>query len=417
MEQWINILINKLACIGIKPNDSQEVRLEKNLLVTSALMMSTAGIFWGLLYLSFGENLAGVIPLTYSALSYLSLIYFALTRRYGLFRFSQLTFSLLLPFLLMITLGGFVYGSAVVLWSFTAPVGALVFAGRRQGIYWFISYLVLVTISGVLQALTYPVNSLPPGLVLAFFVLNISGVSMVAFVLLQYFVSQKNQALALLDREREKSERLLLNVLPAEIAAILKDESRTIAEYYDSVSVLFADMVGSTPLAAQMSPVEWVDLLNKVFLNFDELVAKYGVEKIRTIGDNYMVASGIPRPRPDHAQVLADLALEMIAHLEEMRSLAIPVTFRIGINSGPAVAGVIGKEKFHYDLWGDAVNIASRMESHGTPGKIHITHATYELLREKYECEPHGKVEVKGKGEMETWFLTGRKNVDLLSQH
>lgn len=213
----------------------------------------------------------------------------------------------------------------------------------------------------------------------------------------------------LLAIEQGKSERLLLNVLPAEVAAVLKEEERTIAAYYESVSVLFADMVGSTPLASQMSPVEWVDLLNKVFLEFDSLVGKYGVEKIRTIGDNYMVAAGVPSPRPDHAHVLADLALDMLERLKAMQSSGTPVAFRIGINSGPAVAGVIGKEKFHYDLWGDAVNVASRMESQGIPGKVQITRATYELVKDAFECEKHGVMSVKGKGEMETWYILGKK--------
>jgi guanylate cyclase len=201
-----------------------------------------------------------------------------------------------------------------------------------------------------------------------------------------------------------------LNILPKDIADILKVESRTIADQYDSASVMFADFVGFTPLTAQMSPTGIVMLLNEIYSYFDTLVEKYGVEKIRTIGDNYMVASGVPRPRVDHAQALAYMALDMQDYVSNLpprdgKSL----NFRIGINSGSLVAGVIGNKKFSYDVWGDAVNIASRMESHSEPGKIQITQNTLELLDEQFICQPRGSVTIKGKGEMETWFLTGRK--------
>jgi guanylate cyclase len=240
-------------------------------------------------------------------------------------------------------------------------------------------------------------------------VLNISGVSLVAFILMQHFVNQKNTALNLLRIEQDKSERLLLNVLPREVAARLKNEGRTIAEQFDAVSILFADMVGFTSLSARMAPQDMVDLLNEVFSSFDVLVRRYDLEKIRTIGDNYMVASGVPRPRPDHAQALAWLALEMRSYIEQAQAAGKPLQFRIGINSGPVIGGVIGQEKFHYDIWGDAVNVASRMESQGVAGKIQITQPTYDLLQRDFICESHGAIAVKGKGEMDTWFLVGKR--------
>ncbi len=183
-----------------------------------------------------------------------------------------------------------------------------------------------------------------------------------------------------------------------------------LADSYADVSILFADMVGFTPLSNALSPVEMVDLLNEVFSYFDALVEKHGVEKIRTIGDSYMVASGVPLPRPDHAQALASMALDMRAYIDgDLVRLRQGLSFRVGINSGPVVAGVIGQRKFQYDLWGDAVNTASRMESHGSPGKIQITPATYELLKDEFVCEPRGSIAVKGKGEMLTWFLVGHR--------
>jgi len=404
-----NRFYSPVISIGANSDDSIETRLEKNLLVASALMMSTAGILWGLLYWYFDEFVAALIPISYGFLSYLSILLFSINRRYQFFRFSQILLSLLLPFFLSLALGGLINSSAVVLWSFTCPIGALLFAGRRQSFAWFAVYLSLVALSGFLQIFMRPLNNLPPSVIIIFFVMNICGVSLVAFVLMQHFVNQKNTALDLLRIERDKSERLLLNVLPREVANRLKNEGRTIAEQFDAVSILFADMVGFTSLSARMAPQEMVDLLNEVFSSFDGLVKRYDLEKIRTIGDNYMVASGVPHPRPDHAQALAGLALDMRAYLEQAQNAGKPVQFRIGINSGPVIGGVIGQDKFHYDIWGDAVNVASRMESLGAAGKIQITRPTYDLLSRDFVCEPHGSIQVKGKGEMDTWFLMGKR--------
>lgn len=202
--------------------------------------------------------------------------------------------------------------------------------------------------------------------------------------------------------ERARAESLLLNVLPGEVAAELKQSGRTTARRFDSISVLFADVVGFTSMAAELEPETVVDRLNEVFTDFDAFVEEHGCEKIRTMGDAYMVASGVPVPRSDHAEVLAEVALKMLA-----RSQAGPLRFRIGINSGPAMAGVIGVKKFQYDVWGDSVNIASRMESQGEPGRIQITDATYQLIKHRYRCTPFGTLEVKGRGALDTWFLEG----------
>jgi guanylate cyclase len=202
--------VSLIASIGVDPNDSEDIRLQKTLLVFSSLMMASLSIVWGSIYLAFGERLAASIPLSYTALSYLSIAFFARTRRYEFFRASQLLFPLLLPFLLMLALGGFVNSSAVVLWSLTSPLGALLFAGRRQAVGWFLAYLALVAIGAFLEPFLRPTNNLPPVMAVIFFVMNIGCTSTVAFVLLQYFVSQKNATLRLLHLEQEKSENLLL---------------------------------------------------------------------------------------------------------------------------------------------------------------------------------------------------------------
>ncbi len=372
------------------------------LFATLSLWFILAGALWGVAYLFLGEPIAASIPLGYAFISLVSLFVFRHTHNYQFFRASQFLLILLLPFLLMIVLGGFINSSAVIIWSLICPLGALVFSGPRSAVRWFLGFAGLVALSGFLQPLVRTGNNLSPAVIVIFFVLNIVTVSGIAFFMLHYFILRLNA-------EHAKSERLLLNVLPKEIANILKDNDQTIAEHFDWASILFADMVGFTPLSAAMSPVEMVDLLNEVFTYFDSLAEKYGVEKIRTIGDSYMVAAGVPRPRPDHAQALAHMALDMCAYIDRLSDTHKGLSFRIGINSGPVVAGVIGRKKFQYDLWGDAVNTASRMESHGTAGKIQITQTTYELLKDEFVCEPRGTIPVKGKGEMATWYLLGHQ--------
>lgn len=212
--------------------------------------------------------------------------------------------------------------------------------------------------------------------------------------------------LAELKDEKAESERLLLNILPEPIAERLKTEPGVIADHFESVSVLFADIVGFTPLSASMSAEEMVEWLNDVYSDVDLMVQEHQVEKIRTIGDGYMVAAGVPFPRDDHAAALVGLAIDMQARFSELPPVhGQQVSFRIGINSGPVVGGVIGTYKFQYDIWGDTVNTAARMESHGAPGRIHISQQTYDLIKNEFECEPRGAMDIKGKGQMDTWFV------------
>ncbi|MEO0410108.1 MAG: adenylate/guanylate cyclase domain-containing protein [Cyanobacteria bacterium P01_A01_bin.135] len=212
-----------------------------------------------------------------------------------------------------------------------------------------------------------------------------------------------------LDEERRKSEQLLLNILPPPIAARLKSGQREIADGFADATVLFADLVNFTQLAEAKSPQELVVLLNQIFSAFDQLTEKYRLEKIKTIGDSYMAVGGLPMQRPDHAEAIAELALSMIQEVKRFnRVTGEQVEIRIGINTGPVTAGVIGTKKFIYDLWGDTVNIASRMESHGLVDTIQVSEATYERLRHRYWFRPRPNVPVKGKGTMTTYLLMGR---------
>jgi len=220
-------------------------------------------------------------------------------------------------------------------------------------------------------------------------------------------ISDRRQLEAKLRAENARAERLLLNVLPARIAEQLKAHpGRTIAERFEGVTALFADIVDFTPLTSRLNPEFAVELLNEVFTAFDAMAARHEVEKIKTIGDGYMVVAGAPVPRDDHCDAVARLALDMRDYMNSrVADDGTKLRMRIGINSGNAVGAVVGSSKFTYDLWGDAVNVASRMESSGEPGRIQVARGAYERLKDKYVLVPRGEIDVKGKGEMETWFL------------
>lgn len=212
--------------------------------------------------------------------------------------------------------------------------------------------------------------------------------------------------------EQQKSEKLLLNILPKPIADRLKKGARTIADSFPEATVLFCDLVGFTELCAGISATELVEQLNEIFLAFDLLTESHGLEKIKTIGDAYMLVGGLPTPRPDHVETVANMALDMLEAITDLnRKTKATFRIRIGIHTGPVVAGVIGKNKFNYDLWGDAVNVASRMESHGAPDRIQVSEITYQRIKDKFIFEERGLIEIKGKGKMVTYWLTGKKKM------
>ena len=263
--------------------------------------------------------------------------------------------TLVLPWLVTMSLGGFKNSSAVIIWAALCPLVSLLVEDLRQTVLWIVGFVLLLMLSAILEPSLKPPN-LPEAFVIWFFVLNLGSVIAIVFVLLYYFVAQRNFF-------QERSETLILNILPKEIADALKVERSAIAAHYEFASVLFADVVGFTAMASAMSSLSLVNLLNEVFSSFDDLVEKHGLEKIKTIGDRYMVASGVPRERADHALALVQLALDMRGVATSRTFGGETLAFRIGVNSGPVVAGVIGRKKFIYDLWGATVNLASRMES------------------------------------------------------
>lgn len=382
----------------------------------SSALMAAMSCVWVVTYAVLGLWVSALIPFAYQVATAVSIYTFARTRGYVVFRQSQLVLPLLLPFALQWSLGGFENSSAVCLWAITSPIGALVFVGARHAIPWFLAFVGLVVFSAAIDPeLAASAPDIPQGVRIAFFALNVLGVAATVFVVLQYFVRARERALSdlaqqhqALELEQAKSERLLLNVLPAPIAARLKEHDGVIADDLPAVTVLFADIVGFTPLSERRAASEVVSLLDGVFARWDALVADHGVEKIKTIGDAYMAAGGIPLPREDHAEAIAELALAMGPQLADCAAeLGLPLQVRIGIDSGPVVAGVIGRAKFSYDLWGDTVNTASRMESHALPGTIQVTERAYERLRHRFQLRQRGTIDIKGKGPMTAYLLEG----------
>lgn len=308
--------------------------------------------------------------------------------------------TVLLSFALVIMAGGLLESGMNAVWGFVGILGALAVFGDRRATLWlwvFIgSQLIAVAWATRIEPL-YEVTNIEFA---ALF--NLVVVGLFVYYMLFYYVRQR----ALL---MEQSESLLRNILPAQVAERLKVSDRAIADDYEEASILFADVVDFTPMSAGMAPAELVALLDEVFSAIDALVEKRGLEKIKTIGDAYMVASGVPVARDDHAIVICDLALAIqdLVATREFRGRRI--SLRMGINSGPVVAGIIGTRKFSYDLWGDAVNTASRMESSGRSAGIQITERTKSLVENRFSCEPKGVVDVKGKGPMPVWALVRRR--------
>jgi len=395
--------IRRVLEIGCLPTDSDQERVTKEVFVVIGLGAAIAGLVWAVMYTALGRPLSGLIPLVISVVVVAIYARFVKTKELGLLPIPLLAFGILLPLLLQLSLGGYVHGSAVVMWAFTAPLFSLLLRPARETAIWLAVFIADLVLAALLDAsVAAKVQPLPIVASLTLFALNIAGLGSLTFVALSYFRAQRDAA-------ERRSEELLLNVLPEPIAVRLKRGKEPIADHHDDITVLFADLAGFTVRSAQETPAETVAVLNEVFSVFDGLVRRYGLEKIRTIGDSYMVAAGVPVARPDHAHAICEMALDLrreVARLNADHDW--DLSFRIGINSGPAVAGIVGREKFHYDLWGDTVNVASRMESHGLPDQIQVTEAVYERLKNDFVFERRGVIDVKGKGPTLTYLLVGR---------
>jgi class 3 adenylate cyclase len=373
-----------------------------------------------------GLHFSTNIPLGYQLVSLGSLLYYIKTRDFVVFRFIQLGLFLFVPFIMQWSIGSSVTSSGVMLWALLAPIGALVVSGWRDSVPWFIAYIVMTIISGFFD---YYLggggqSGIPMKTIGFFFALNFAAMSSIMYFLVRHFVVEMDKIKTQLDlqhqllaEEQKKSERVLLNVLPSSIAQRLKDHQGLIADGYADVTVMFADLVNFTQLTESLSPEQMVSILNTIFSGFDELSEKYGVEKIKTIGDAYMVVGGLNREQTDYTRDIADLALEMREFMSNHPELArFNLGIHTGIATGPVVAGVIGTKRFIYDLWGDTVNIASRLTDEAVQDVIQVDKTTYNRIRYGYAFEPPATINVKGKGEMVMYRLTARLDAPLVLQ-
>ena len=396
----------------------QDKRIREKTFLLTVPLFAIAGLLWGCIYYYYGAKISAFIPGGYGLTSLLSLLIYRWHKNFNIFRTIQLILILLLPCLLHLSLGNFVSSSAVIIWAIVCPLGALAFQNSRAAAYWLLIFITCMILVFFLEdKVIINETKLPDQLVSILFVMNISGVTLLVFYLLRYFVSQNElvkgqlkREQALLEIEQEKSENLLLNILPVSIAQRLKAGERVIADEHDKAVILFADIVGFTDISQRVTPRVLVENLNKIFTHFDGLVDKYGLEKIKTIGDAYMVASGLNGFNYGQVRNMTDLALSMACDIKNFTLDGYTkCDLRIGIHIGSITAGVIGSKKFSYDVWGDAVNTASRMESFSEAGKIQVSEDLYDYIKDDYECLHRGKMEIKGKGPMDLYFLIRKK--------
>ena len=395
---------------------SPEEKLSGDMLVFSTSLMMVASMLWLAVYWSFGQRFSTLIPLIFLLASLCTIVFFLKTRKLHIFCIVQLALFLFTPFTLQWTMGNFVNSSGVSLWALLAPVGAIVILGTRESVPWFVAYIFLTAMSGMFDyVLPLDIRQLDMRTVAVFFVLNFVSISAMVYVLLWYFSREKaklreaveaqTQAASL---EKDLSDRLLLNILPEPIAIRLKRQETNIADGHADVTVMFADIVNFTHMSEEMSPNETVHLLNDIFSEFDMLAEKYHIEKIKTIGDAYMAAGGLRDAKAQYVDAMADMSLQMQAFVSRYTAPnGETMSLRIGMATGPVVAGVIGRRKFSYDLWGDTVNVAARMSSEAQPGLTQVDAVTFRRLHNRYAFDEMQQIHVKGKGQMQVYNLIG----------
>ncbi len=412
----------------ISSEDTEQEKLNKTLAIFASGLMGFGAMLWLAIYWAMGIKFSATVPLSYLLISAASLALYLWIRNFELFRFIQVSLFLFVPFIMQWSIGSYVSSSGVMLWALLAPVGVMIFQGPRESLPWFFAYIFMTGISGFFDY--YLGDGVQQGVtmqsVAVFFSLNFAAVSTIVYLLISYFVNQRDKLQArideqykLLQAEQEKSERLLLNILPGPIARRLKEQQATIADGFSDVTVMFADIINFTRLSEEMPPKFMVSLLNEVFSHFDQLAEKHGLEKIKTIGDAYMVAGGLdehhraagtgPAER-DYCSAICNMATDMRDFMETLSGIRrARLQIHVGIGTGPVVAGVIGMKKFIYDLWGDTVNIASRVTEQAGPSTILVDATTYRRVRNQYDFEGPQTIEVKGKGEITVYRLLGRK--------
>jgi adenylate cyclase len=407
-------LLHRLRTAHVEPDDSDELRLHKSLLVFVSGLVCIAAAVWLLIYWVLGPKLSAQLPFYLQLVVAVNLVVYTCWGHFNVFRFTQLAILLFFPFVAQWALGDSISASGLILWGMLSPICALLCAGPRESIPWFVAYVLLTLVTGVadyaLADFTVATSAVSRRVSVLFFALNFTTISTLVYLFLRFSLRERDRIQTMLEEEQVRSERLLLNILPAPIAARLKNSDDTIADGFPDVTVMFADIVNFTEMAVGMPPTEVFSLLNHVFGKFDEMAETFGLEKIKTIGDAYMVAGGLNNTaNEDPCAAIADLALTMRDWLASDTTLRThPLQIRIGISTGPVVAGVVGRKKFIYDVWGDTVNLASRITSESPKGTIQCDATTYSRLKYRFIFEDPVTLRLKGKGMVSVWHLLER---------
>ena len=389
--------INRLLSVADEPTDDDDLRLRKHVGVAAGLVIGIGALQLPLM--AQGIPVSWAVALTMAPISLANVALLASTKRFDRYLVVLILIVTVFPAFVTVALGGMVGSSGGYIFAFVAPLFAILALGRRRATVWLLVYLAVLLVLILLDPIISRAIPLQPyGLRLIFWASNLSAPLLIIFFLLRYSERRRREAQA-------RADELLTNAIPLSIATRLKRGEERIADAYPETTVLFADLAGFTPWARRTDPDRIVSALDALFSLFDELAAEYGVEKIKTIGDEYMAVAGAPEPRADHAAAAANLGLAMLRTMDEAREpLLLPLELRIGLASGPVVGGVIGQRRLLFDLWGDTANTASRMQSSGVPGRIQVAPSTWERLRTAFTFEER-QVEIKGIGAMTTYLL------------
>lgn len=390
---------------------SREEIEHRTLALTIIVLITLLDFTYNLAFYLFGGRFTWWTTVIYFVASSTNLLVFKVRGNFRRFRNIQIVLTILLPLVAQITHGGFTGGSGVVLAAFLAPLGTLMFAQVKTARRTFFAYIFALLLAGVWEYFARPdKNNLPSEVHLLFFEFNFAFTAAVAYFLMEGFLKNKASLLRLVQQEHDMADRLLLNIFPEETARELKEKGSVEAKSYQAATVMFTDFVGFSAFARTLSAEALVEQLDFYFRAFDDIIARHGLEKIKTMGDSYMCAGGIPTPTPDHVRNVVKAALEIRQFVvnqrhEQQERYGYPFDIRIGIHTGPVVAGVVGSSKIAFDIWGETVNIAARMEQICEPKKINISEAAYAHIKEEFYCIYRGRFPAKHVGEIEMYFV------------
>lgn len=394
-------MLDTIKLFAKEEGDTQELAFRKVLILLIASMCSVCGVIWSALYyFVFGVGVIAFLPLVFVTVVGSCIIIAHFTRSYKILVYAQLTCIMWVTAFIQWTIGSMDQSGLVISWGFLAPLGAVIFLSNRQSIVWMLMFLFILVVSAVFEpALLGYKAHVSNAVRTLFYIMNIGTSSTVVFAASAWFMN-------IIQHEKKRSDKLLLDILPDEVAQELKEKGYSDAKQFDEVSVLFTDFKNFTAHAESLAAHDLVKEINECFSAFDNILHKHNIEKIKTVGDAYLAASGLPVANPNHAQDTINAAIE-IRDFMLSRRMQKPDSFevRIGIHTGHVVAGIVGVKKFAYDIWGDTVNIAARMEQHSEAGKINISETTYDLVKDKFTCESRGEIEAKNKGKLKMYFI------------